>query len=170
MLTLKLDPTSFERLQSLRQQHFPPRLNWLPAHVTLLHTLSAEQVDRLVQVWDVLGARPSLPMRYGSLRFLGRGVAVAVESAALQAFRSALMQTVAGPFTRQDLAPHRAHATIQNKVEPAAARRLFDELARDFVPWTGAGEGVFVWRYLGGPWELDSTLDFNRLPTPSGRR
>ena len=46
-MTLRLDGASFDRLQTLRQRHFPSSLNWLPAHLTLLHTLSSEQVARI---------------------------------------------------------------------------------------------------------------------------
>jgi hypothetical protein len=43
--------------------------------------------------------------------------------------------------------------TVQNKVDPATARRLHERLLADFEPWTVRARGLGVWRYLGGPWE-----------------
>jgi len=162
ILTLQLDSGNFERLQSLRQRHFPAERNWIPAHLSLFHTLSIEQVSRLDAAWDNLGRRPVLPLAFARLMSLGRGVAIGVDSPALDEFRAHMMQTLEGPFTRQDMAPYRAHVTLQNKVEPAAARQLLDELRADFTPWSGTGDGVLVWRYMGGPWELDATLPFRQ--------
>jgi hypothetical protein len=52
ILSLKLDDVSFERLQAWRTRHFPPALNHLPAHLTLLHTASREQISRLRERWQ----------------------------------------------------------------------------------------------------------------------
>lgn len=43
--------------------------------------------------------------------------------------------------------------TVQNKVSPDEARRLLRELEAGFTPFTATGEGLLLWRYLGGPWE-----------------
>lgn len=48
--------------------------------------------------------------------------------------------------------------TVQNKVEPAVARALVQQLSAAFVPWSMTGTGVHVWRYLGGPWEPVETV------------
>jgi 2'-5' RNA ligase superfamily protein len=47
ILTVRLDDASFGRLQDWRMRHFPPERNYLPAHLTLFHTLSVEQIARL---------------------------------------------------------------------------------------------------------------------------
>jgi hypothetical protein len=39
ILTLQLDPTAQAHFEALRQQHFPPALNHIPAHLTLFHQL-----------------------------------------------------------------------------------------------------------------------------------
>lgn len=39
ILTLHLDPTAQSRFEALRQRHYPPERNQIPAHLTLFHTL-----------------------------------------------------------------------------------------------------------------------------------
>jgi hypothetical protein len=55
--------------------------------------------------------------------------------------------------TPQDSARIAPHVTIQNKVTPEAARALHRELKAAFRPIDARGEGLNLWRYLGGPWE-----------------
>jgi hypothetical protein len=43
ILTLKLDQTTFERANTLRQQYFPPERNVVPAHVILFHQLPGDK-------------------------------------------------------------------------------------------------------------------------------
>jgi 2'-5' RNA ligase superfamily len=158
ILTLGLDGASFDKLQAWRTRYFPPALNYLPAHLTLLHTVSLEQVDRLRTRWPVCEADGRVPLIFRAPRHLGRGVAIEVESAGLVSLRTRMIGAMAGEYTRQDQQPFRAHVTVQNKVVPEEAKALFDSLRLDFEPWTGYGTCVLVWRYLGGPWELDSEL------------
>ncbi len=160
IVTLKLDRASFERVQALRAQHFPSRLNWIPAHLTLLHRLSGAQVARLAQGWHAMAGGGPLSMHYTGPKSLGRGVAIAVDAPQVGRLRDRVMEAAGGPFSRQDLQPFRAHVTVQNKVEPAAAAALLRSLEAGFEPWSGRAEGVLIWRYLGGPWELESELVF----------
>ena len=160
-MTLKLDAASFAVLAELRARHFPAERNWLPAHLTLLHTVSSTQRAALLKAGPAfaLGVPPTLA--YAGVRFLGRGVALEVLSPGATTLRSAVMNAMGGPFTRQDLQPFRAHVTVQNKVSPELSRQTFDDLRARFVPWTGFGLGLLIWRYLGGPWEFDSGIDFS---------
>lgn len=48
----------------------------------------------------------------------------------------------------------RPHVTVQNKVSPQKARALRERLEQTFTPFEVRGEGLLLWRYLGGPWEL----------------
>ncbi len=59
------------------------------------------------------------------------------------------------PQDRHKLWPH---ITIQNKVAPATAKALQQELAQNFTPFTAWGTGLSLWEYLGGPWK--HLLDF----------
>ena len=92
-------------------------------------------------------------MAVTGLRMLGRGVAYTLRSAELTHLRDALAAAWQPWLTRQDRQRHAPHVTVQNKVEPSAARALHEQLSRGFLPWTAPTRGMGLWRYLGGPWE-----------------
>ncbi len=60
----------------------------------------------------------------------------------------------------QDRGKNELHVTVQNKVDPAAARALQARLAAVFEPETVVGTGLALWRYRGGPWEPVRTFPF----------
>jgi 2'-5' RNA ligase len=91
---------------------------------------------------------------------MGRGVCLKVESPELMTLRRDLAATFADQLTPQDRQGYGPHVTIQNKVTPEEARRLRDRLAEDFTPFDGVGDGLLLWRYLGGPWELTAECPF----------
>ncbi len=159
VLTLALDLASFGRLDGLRRAHFPRERNFLAAHLTLLHTVSATQLERLQPTAASMPRQP-IPLSFTGLRSLGRGVACAVESRELMNFRRALMTDLDGPFTRQDSQSFRPHVTIQNKVDAAVAAQTFVTLSGSFEGLEGAGTGLLIWRYCGGPWERVTELPF----------
>jgi hypothetical protein len=155
ILTLKLEQPAFERLDALRRAHFPPERNVIPAHLTLFHRLPGEQEAAIREtVGSLCAATPVLPMRFPSLRFLGRGGAVEVESPELIALRRQLAFVWSGWLSAQDRQGYRPHITVQNKVMPEQARELCAALTVGWQPFEAAGEGLLLWRYLGGPWEL----------------
>jgi hypothetical protein len=47
ILTAEMNGESFAWLDGLRREHFPPERNFLSAHLTLFHRLSAAQVAKL---------------------------------------------------------------------------------------------------------------------------
>jgi hypothetical protein len=98
---------------------------------------------------DVVGLRP-----------LGRGVAYTLESAALSRLRDDLADRWRAWLTAQDRQKHQPHVTVQNKVDPTAARALLAELQAAFTPFTARAEGLHLWRYRGGPWESLETVPF----------
>ena len=55
-------------------------------------------------------------------------------------------------LTAQDRQKFQPHVTVQNKVQPAEARALFERLRADFSPWPAEGTGLDLWEYRGGPW------------------
>lgn len=159
ILTLKLDATTFAVLDGLRQAHFPAERNFLPAHVTLFHALP----DR-ADVRDVLAAAcagvPAMPLTFPKVRFFGRGVAVDVDAPELLRLRKRLAEAWAADLTPQDRQPYKPHVTVQNKVSPEAARELFVRLSAAWSPLAGCGEGLLLWHYRGGPWELAEEFAF----------
>jgi 2'-5' RNA ligase len=154
ILTLKLEQPAFERLDALRRAHFPPERNVIPAHLTLFHALPGDQETAIRETLRSLCATtPVLRLRFPTLRLLGRGVAVGVESPELIPLRRQLASLWSGWLSAQDRQGFRPHITVQNKVTAEQARELYAALVAGWQPFEVAGEGLLLWRYLGGPWE-----------------
>ncbi len=94
------------------------------------------------------------------VRSLGRGVAYELRSPALETLRAELAHAWHTLLIPQDRAGFRAHVTVQNKVEPRAAKLLFAALSLGFEPWSFSVDGLQLWRYLDGPWEAVSETRF----------
>ena len=71
----------------------------------------------------------------------------------LLALRAELADSFFGLLTPQDSAKPRLHITVQNKVEPSAARRLLQVLDPEFTPRPLSIVGIDAHYYRGGPWE-----------------
>ncbi len=147
-------------LQELRRTHYPAERNRVPAHLTLFRHLPPSLEAELKQRLSVYAAtRPPRAVLAGIID-LGEGTAIRVESEELEDIRHDLAEAFRGMLTPQDMAPWRPHVTIQNKVEPRAARRLQAELRATFQPRPLDISGLASWRYLGGPWEPIRTHAF----------
>jgi pyruvate/oxaloacetate carboxyltransferase len=76
ILTLALDATSQAYFNDLRQQYFPPKVNYLAAHLTLFHHLpGGERAAVSEQLRQFSQAQKPLLLQVAGLRSLGRGVA-----------------------------------------------------------------------------------------------
>lgn len=154
ILTLILDDESQAYFNDLRQQHFPPKINYLAAHLTLFHHLPGPELAAVSeQLHAVCQQQPELPLQVTGLRSLGRGVAFTLENAELRALHRQLQTLFAPHLTPQDQQKLQPHITIQNKVDPAVARQLLTELQADFAPFEAVGTGLHLWAYRNGPWE-----------------
>ena len=159
-LTLALHADDQARFERLRTLHFPADRNLIPAHVTLFHHLPGAEIEA---VWDAIEARCSMPpftVPVSGLRFLGRGVAYALESTELLALRAGVARQWDGWLTPQDRQGYRPHVTVQNKASPEAARELLAHLQAAFAPFAVRAQGLDLWRYLGGPWKQESRHPF----------
>ena len=153
VVTLALDEASQERFDALRQAHFPRERNHLRAHVTLFHALPGEQEQAVRRDLAQAAQRGRFAVRVTGLRSLGRGVAYVLQSAELALLREELRTSWEPWLTLQDRSRHSPHVTVQNKVDPAAARALLGQLEHGFAPYDVTATGLSLWRYLGGPWE-----------------
>lgn len=161
ILTLQLDPDSFDQVDQLRQQYFPAARNFLPAHVTLFHALPGDQAEAIASRLQTLCEQTAaLPFDLPTLRLLGQGVAIEVDSPPLVQLRQTLAKDWQPWLTRQDQQPYRPHITIQNKVPATAARQLYEQLSGGWRSIGGSGEGLSLWSYQGGPWELVQQFHF----------
>ena len=161
ILTLLLDPASQAYFDELRQQHFPPAINYLAAHVTLFHHLPGADYEAIAAQLTALAAtQPPLPLAVAGLRSLGRGVAFVLANDELRALHRRL-QTAWQPWLRpQDQQKLSPHVTIQNKVAPDAARQLLAQLQAGFAPFEAVGTGLKLWDYRGGPWAARAEFRF----------
>jgi 2'-5' RNA ligase len=161
ILTLKLDRITFDFFNELRQQHFPPERNFLPAHITLFHALPGEEELSIQQTLQNLCKHtPVLPLIFSQPRFLGKGVAIEVKCSELVQLRQQLATTWNMWLSKQDQQKYQPHITIQNKVTSDEARRLYDEFVSDWNSLNGYGEGLLLWYYKGGSWELAGEFNF----------
>jgi len=137
-----------------RQRHFPPERNQLSAHLTLFHHLPPSIADELKHrlAEETRGVRAPLARVRGPMS-LGRGVAYRIDSPELGMIRARLAEAFAGMLTPQDAGGWRPHVTIQNKVQPAVAKLLCQQIERDFRPCEVELAGIGTWWYRGGPWE-----------------
>ncbi len=165
IVTLDLDPDSFAFFDEQRRAFFPPDRNWLSAHLTLFHHLPGQEEDKMVlQIAGLAIRHNPIPLRVTGLRFLGRGVAYEIDAPALSRVREEIVSTWWDRLTAQDRQPFNPHVTVQNKVDPGAARALHSELARDFVPFNATGTGLRLWRYIGPAWDPVAQFPFGQTP------
>lgn len=163
IVTLRFDAETFAWLEILRTRHYPPRLNLVPAHLTLFHQLPGDQADDVLETARRLAEDTApVPLQFTRPISLGNGVALEVESVPLSELRARFAAEWFDDLTTQDRQRFRPHVTIQNKVALREARALQSDLERDWRPATGSGEGVLIWRYLAGPWTLEDDVAFLR--------
>ena len=162
ILTLSMDDASFDWFQALRTQWFPPGRNVVPAHLTLFHNLPGGELETIRDALSAACARTPPPtLAVQGPWSLGRGVAYRMHSPELTAFRAGLAEVFQPWLTPQDRQAFRPHVTVQNKAEPAEARALLERLQHEFEPFEVIGDGILLWRYLDGPWELVDRVAFN---------
>ena len=161
IITAKLDVSSSAFFDELRRRHFPPERNFLSAHVTLFHHLPG---DEIVAVEDALRTVASswttIELKFSNARFLGRGTAIGIESAELNALRGKLADEWRSLLTKQDSQKFKPHITVQNKVAPEEAKILFERLKNDWKVKIGKAVGLQLWHYRNGPWELVKEFAF----------
>lgn len=161
LLTLQLAEPAQSLFQALRNRHFPADRNVVPAHVSLFHHLPGEErrpITKRLREIETAGL-PSRPVVRVEAPFpLGRGVGFRLQAPVLKEMHSKLAGDWADWLTPQDRQGWRPHVTIQNKVSPEIARSALDQLQRGFVPFETEGVCLYLWRYLGGPWERLETF------------
>ncbi|MDP9397318.1 MAG: 2'-5' RNA ligase family protein [Actinomycetota bacterium] len=160
MVTVEMDASGQQWFDDLRRAHFPPERLVVGAHLTLFHALPASELPRIRADLAATARRPCPTMRVTGVRFLGRGVAYEVTAPEVAQLRNPLVRDWEAVLTPQDRQPFRPHVTVQNKVDPHTARALHEQLAAQLVPFGVVAEGLALWRYRGGPWELAQRYPF----------
>ncbi len=161
ILTLRMDDLSQQGFDRRREEHFPKERNLIPAHLTLFHKLPGDREGEISQALnDLCRQQAPFPLTATGLIFMGRGVGYRLESRALHDVRRSLAEEWWPWLGDQDRRGFRPHVTVQNKVPPDEARALHRSLQATFAPFEVGAEGLLLWRYLGGPWELVGSYGF----------
>lgn len=135
----------------------------MSAHVTLFHHLPGEEIESIENdLKEVCADYKAFEVRFPKLRFLGRGTAAEIESAELLKLRSKLVSLWEARLNNQDRQKFKPHVTIQNKVAPDEARRLFENLQTSWQAKTGNAVGLELWHYENGPWRLADAFPFGK--------
>jgi hypothetical protein len=160
IITAELGAADFGWLDRLRRTHYPAERNQLPAHLTMFHALPPSSEGEIrSRLSNFAKGRPPTATIAG-LMDLGGGVAFRIVSPDLDRIRRELSHDLRGLLGAQDVGGWRPHITIQNKIQPKAARSLLADLERDFRPCPLRISGLGLHRYLGGPWEKVSAYPF----------
>ncbi|PSN14682.1 phosphoesterase [filamentous cyanobacterium CCT1] len=121
----------------------------------MFHQLPGDREAAICHTLTTLCAQTEhFPLSLPSLRSLGNGIAISVNSPELMQLQKTLATTWDEWLIPQDRQGYRPHITIQNKVKPETARQLYEALDAQWQPMTGWGEGLLLWYYRKGPWEL----------------
>lgn len=153
IVTARFDPAAQDFFQAMRDRHFPPERNVVPAHCTLFHKLPGARRDELADILAAHAGEAPLAAHCTDLMRFATGGAFRVESAGLSRLRAVVAERFEAVLTRQDSQPFRAHVTYQNKVDPKLARHTFAQVERAFEPFPCAVAAIEMWFWRGGPWE-----------------
>lgn len=154
ILTAELPADLHRWATGLRQAHFPPKRNFLEAHVTLFHALPPQIASELCGLLARFAEEVApVPAQLGGLMSLGGGTALRLASPAMLEMRAHIVYRFRGMLTAQDVHQPRLHVTIQNKVTSAEAKALQAQLEGTIAPRDFAFPGIALFRYRGGPWE-----------------
>lgn len=153
IVTAELGAEDFAWLDALRREHYPPDRNRVPAHLTLIRSLPPSAEAQVRHLLGLHAAGPAPKVWIGGVADMGGAVAFRLASDDLDRLRGELVEQLHGLLSAQDSAGWWPHVTIQNKVEPRAAKALARLLEghRRGAPLRIAGLGLH--RYLGGPWD-----------------
>ncbi|MBB4658995.1 2'-5' RNA ligase family protein [Parvularcula dongshanensis] len=161
ILTLQLDAKSQDFFQDERKRWFVPRLDQVPAHLTLFHKLPGEEREAVMEaLGEACAAREPFEVVVAEVLSLGAGVAYRLRSEALERLRQDLAHAFFPWLTGQDRQGFRAHVTVQNKVTKATAEACRAVIEAEFEPFTATAEGVQLWSYEGGPWGTIGAVSF----------
>jgi hypothetical protein len=154
IVTAGLPRDLFAWANGLRRAHFPPERNHLHAHVTLFHSFAPSLYEELKTVLPrIAGEFAPVPARLTGLMDLGKGTALAIESAGMLRLRQMIADHFHGSLTEQDQHKPRLHITIQNKVSKEDARELQSRLSAQIEARDFHFTGLELHIYRGGPWE-----------------
>jgi hypothetical protein len=157
--TFAITPSVQSYFNELRRKHFPAERNYLDAHLTLFHALP-DKPWIFADFQELSENQQPLDVTVQSIMSLGGGTAFKIVSSGLSLLHQQLQKRWFEHITNQDRQKRNFHITVQNKVEPAEAKKLQADLMTDFLPFSFTVTGIQLWRYHNGPWEYLRKFDF----------
>lgn len=173
IISLAVDQKLSDHITTLRDRYFPKAINHLSGHVTLFHALPSEKMSTLeevissccssVRTFDIKLKDPVL--RGGQknkavfIPFFARDL-MNVHRELLTGFRKQGIELT----EQDDNERFWPHATVINKVAPAEAEEVHEQLIQSGEATklnSGQGVGLDMWYYKGGPWEHYKRFDFS---------
>lgn len=163
ILALHTDPTHHQAVTALRNQHFPPNINKLSAHVALFRALPGSQLPVIQSaIQHLVHHHDPFPISTGEPFLMAHGVGLHVHvEPAPHIFRT-LKEQWNGFLSKQDQS-FRAHYTIQNKVQSSVAQESLVAIRSGpdrFEGSTGIVTGLSLYLYDRGYWTLKHTYPF----------
>lgn len=150
--TFCITPSAQSYFNQLRKLHFPAERNYLNAHLTLFHALP-DKPWIFKDLQKLSDNQQPFDATVQSIMSPGGGTAFKIISPELPSLHQKLQRIWFEHMTNQDREKRNFHITVQNKVEPAEAKKLQTDLAQNFQPLTFTVDGILLWRYHNGPWE-----------------
>ncbi|TDE14823.1 2'-5' RNA ligase family protein [Dyadobacter psychrotolerans] len=157
--TFSITPATQSYFNQLRQKHFPAERNYIDAHLTLFHALP-DKPFIIQDLEEIAGDCQPFDATAQAIVSLGYGTAFKIKSPELSLLHQKLQRKWYDLLTNQDRQKRNFHITIQNKVASQVAKKLQADLTSGFEPFDFTVYGIQLWRYLDGPWEYISTIDF----------
>ena len=161
LVTLGFDPPTFERLDALRAEYFPPERNFIPAHLSLFHHLpGAEEAAIDAALAEAAQSTGPIDLQFRTPRKMDRGFLLTVDAPEAARVHARLAREFGPWLTPQDRQPFRSHITIMNKADREVAARAFRAFQATWSPWQGVGDRLLLWEYRGGPWDFVAEYPF----------
>lgn len=163
VLSLAMDPESFARTNAWRTRYYPANRNYLTAHITLYHSIPGTLQDwSLAELKKIAEDTEAFPLEFQAWERNSGYVGIKIEETRLLQLKARLDDVFRDHLLLQDKQRLKPHVTVTNKVTLQEAKLCAEELARDFVPWTGEALGFHLAIYRKGPWEALASLPFRR--------
>lgn len=165
ILALHTDTSHHKALTALRNQHFPPKINKLAAHIVLFRALPGSHLEQIVSdIAAVVSPIKPFVIATGKPFRLAHGVGIEVHTTPPTAPKD-IFQELRDKWqdflSRQDLGSFKAHYTIQNKVEDEEkVKACLESVKSDFHGSRGTVDGLVVYRYDRGWWKKERDFPF----------
>lgn len=166
ILTLQTSPEIHNAANTLRQRHFPIRLNKLSAHITLFQALPGSKIhDITSDLRRVAVHQKPFDISIGAPKRLRAGVALSIQGLEpAKLIHAELRDSWKSFLSQQDMGGFQGHYTIQNKVEDQEeVDSTFQEVSTTFEGASGTGTALTLFEYDKGYWRYLRPFPFRSL-------